>query len=228
MELSIKAKVKSLEETLQNYKERVLILELEKRVDELEKKIHIYMKTLEDKLKKQTNVMKRKSTLAYEKMKDIINKKDEAQPIYTPEDDAKKQQIFGYITGQSAFSHVKVNPNKGDHIYGIRERVNINGIVGSNTKWNMIPCSESENSGENCWKKVKSLKKNLVYDKFTDEEKSLFDSKTKDYYTKFLEWEKYAESRGAKLYYTNMKKIDIEVQKKAEECLIILDNMNDF
>jgi hypothetical protein len=42
MELSIKAKVKSLEETLQNYKERVLILELEKRVDEIEKK-YIYI-----------------------------------------------------------------------------------------------------------------------------------------------------------------------------------------
>lgn len=92
----------------------------------------------------------------------------------------KKQKIFGYISGESAFSHKKVNPNKGDHIYGIRERVSTDGIVGSNTKWNMISCTSSENSGENCWKKVKSLKKNIVYDTFTKEEILRFDPVTKE------------------------------------------------
>lgn len=228
MELSIESKIKILEENLEAYKERVLILELEKRVNELEKNIYIYMKTIENNMKKTTNVMKRKSTLAYEKMKDVVDLKDIDQPIYTPEDDAKKQKIFGYINGQSAFSNKKVNPNKGDHMYGIRERVSIDGIVGSNTKWNMISCSSSENSGEDSWKKVKFLNKNIVYDNFTEEEISNFDPITKENYKKFSEWKKYAESRGALLFYTNMKNIDEEIQKKVEKYLIMLDSDNEF
>lgn len=47
------------------------------------------MKTIENQMKR-TNVLKRKTTLAYEKMKDIINLKDINQPIYTREDDEKK------------------------------------------------------------------------------------------------------------------------------------------
>lgn len=186
------------------------------------------MKIIENSIMKKTNVLKRKSTLAYEKMKDIINLKDINQPIYTTEDNAKKQKIFGYINGESAFSNKKVNPNKGDHIYGIRERVTIDGTVGSNTKWNMICCTSTENSGENCWKKVKSLKKNIVYDTFTQEEISSFDSTTKENYKKFIKWKKYVKSRGASLFYTNMKKIDQKIQNKVEKYLIMLDNDNEL
>ena len=221
MEISLESAVESLEDSVE-------ILHLKKRVNELEKKIYKYMKTIENKIMKKTNVLKRKTTLAYEKMKDIINLKDINQPIYTEKDDAKKQKIFGYKNGDSAFSDKKVNPNKGDHIYGIRERVTIYGIVGSNTKWNMISCTSSENSGENCWKKVKSLKKNIVYDTFTKEEILRFDPVTKENYTKFIEWKKYAKSRGASLFYTNMKKIDKKIQNKVEKYLTMLDNDNEL
>ena len=211
----------------ENYTNKLFILNLENRVDKLEKKICIYMKIIENHMKK-TNVMKRKTTLAYEKMKDIVDLKDINQPIYTPEDDKKKQKIFGYVNGESAFSNKRVNPNKGDHIYGIRERVTRDGIVGSNTKWNMISCSSSENSGKDCWKKVKPLNKNIVYDNFTEEEILTFDSITKEKYQKFLQWKKYAESRGASLFYTNMKEIDEKIQNKVEKYLTMLDNDNEL
>ena len=68
-------------------------------------------------------------------------------------------EIWGYQAGQSAFSNVKAEAK--DHIYGKREGIKNYDVSGSDTHWNTIPCTNSENSGEACWKKIPNSKKIL-------------------------------------------------------------------
>jgi len=70
-------------------------------------------------------------------------------------DKEAKERIWGYkvTDNTSALSDNKIGKGKGvgDHIYGIREQVCSKHIVGSNSKWNLIPCPHAENVA---WKKV--------------------------------------------------------------------------
>lgn len=153
---------------------------------------------------KKSLIASRDSTMFYEGIKDYVNTHYEInQPEFTPEDQNKKEEIWLCRGGTSCFSDIKCDKNKGDHIYGVRERIK-EGIIGSNSKWNMIPCTHNENLN---WKKG-PLDKNLVYDTFTKEEIDKFTDKQKDYYKRLQDWKKYCKERGAKLYWINGKEIN--------------------
>ena len=166
-----------------------------------------------------SSVLNRESTMINAMVKDYINEKLEInQPKYTEQDEEKKMEIWGYKKGLSVFSQAKCNPNKGDHIYGIREAIQSNEIWGSDSKWNMIPCTHNENVS---WKKING--KNLVYDEFTEEEFKMFSYEQKNNYTKLQNWKKYVESRAAKMYYTNAKIIDEKLFEIVRESLAIMN-----
>ena len=158
------------------------LLSLTKRIEYLEKTVEILFN---NKKKDTSYITKRIGTQQAAAMKDFIkNTKDIFQPKFTKEDEEKKREIWNYKENSSAFSNVKCNPNKGDHIYGIREGINKYDISGSDTPWNIIPCTSDENSGTMCWKKIPNSKKNLVYDRFTNDEIENFDENTKIKYYK--------------------------------------------
>lgn len=168
--------------------------------------------------KKVTNITKRISTQQSAGIRDYIQKnKDIKQPIFTKEDEKKKIEIWKYKTGQSAFSDAKEEAK--DHIYGKREGIKKYDVSGSDTPWNTLPCTHSENSGSECWKKIKNCNKNLVYDfyNFTPEEIENFDENTKNKYDNLKDWINYCHERGAVLCYYGVKEIDLKIRKKAEE-----------
>ena len=146
---------------------------------------------------------------------------------------SKKQKILGV---KSALSNAICSTSAvGDHIYGIRE---INGILGSNSQWNLIPCIHSENVS---WKTVlvDGKTKNIVEDIFTpDEINNLSKEKIQlnlssnnsieidsdyDRYTKFITWKKYVESRGAKMFYNGRDEFEKNIKKLIKKYLKDLD-----
>ena len=179
---------------------------------------------------KTTKITKRIPTQQSACMRDFIQKnKDINQPYYTKEDEKKKQEIWEYQPGQSAFSNAREEAK--DHIYGKREGIKKYGVSGSDTPWNTIPCTHSENSGSQCWKKDKINKKNLVYDlySYTQEEIENLDENTKDKYYKLKKWIDYCHERGAVLCYYGLKEIDdkirIHLEKQANETNIFISNL---
>lgn len=185
---------------------------------------------------KKNNLLARLTTLQYECIKDYINTNYEIdQPEFEEKDKEAKKKIWNLtkekkdkdgniITyNSSAFSDISGDINKGDHIYGIREGLKKTGFIGSNSQWNMIPCTQKENVS---WKivEINGIKKNLVYDEFTADEESMFDDETKEKYDKLKNWRKYCESRGAKLYWKN----GIEINKIiTQEIDPILNELNE-
>ena len=171
-----------------------------------------------DKSKNQVSkVTKRISTLQGAAMCDYIQQFDINQPNFTKEDEKQKMEIWGYQSGQSAFSDVKAEAN--DHIYGKREGIKNYYVSGSDTPWNLIPCTDSENSGNNLWKKIPNSKKNLVYDfeNFTAEEIQKFDENTRNKYYKLKRWIEYCNERGAVLCYYGVQEIDNKIKKHLEK-----------
>ena len=155
---------------------------------------------------KKSHIEGRKTTMMNAAIKDYTNNNYEInQPDFNKEDEKKKQEIWNYQFGKSCFSNKNSGKNKGDHIYGIRENYEIGDIIGSDSHWNMIPCTHSENVS---WKILKSLNKNLVYDTFTEEEIEQFTREQLDSYNKLKQWKDYCKSRGAKLYWTNGRQIN--------------------
>ena len=160
---------------------------------------------------------------------DYIQKFDINQPNFTKEDEKQKMEIWGYKSGQSAFSDVKEEAN--DHIYGKREGIKNYDVSGSDTPWNLIPCTSSENSGNNLWKKIPNSKKNLVYDfeNFTAEEIQKFDENTYTKYNKLKRWIEYCKERGAVLCYYGVQEIDNKIkkhlEKQAEETNEFINNL---
>lgn len=172
-----------------------------------------------DKAKTQTSqITKRVPTQQAACMCDYIKKKrDINQPNFTKEDEKQKMEIWGYKPGQSAFSDVKAEAN--DHIYGKREGIKDYDVSGSDTPWNLIPCTTSENSGNELWKKIPNSKKNLVYDfnNFTSEEIEKFDENTRNKYYKLKRWIEYCNGRGAELCYYGVQEIDNKIKKHLEK-----------
>lgn len=175
---------------------------------------------------KTSSIKKRISTMQSASMKLHLKNLDINQPEFTKEDEKKKEEVWNYKSGYSAFSNSKCKSNKGDHIYGIRENINKSGISGSNTPWNLIPCTPDENSGTACWKKIPNSKKNLVYDfdNFTPDEIKNFDENTKIKYNKLKKWKEYCEERRAVLFYKDQQEIDKKIKKLCEETMNILEN----
>ena len=147
----------------------------------------------------------------------IQKKRDINQPNFTKEDEKQKMEIWGYQSGQSAFSDVKEEAN--DHIYGKREGIKNYDVSGSDTPWNLIPCTTSENSGNKLWKKIPNSKKNLVYDfkNFTSLEIEKFDENTRNKYYKLKRWIEYCDARGAVLCYYGVQEIDNKIKKHLEK-----------
>ena len=167
---------------------------------------------------KTTNITQRISTQQAAGIGDYIQKnKDINQPNFTKEDEKQKREIWGYQSGQSAFSDAKEEAN--DHIYGKREGIKNYDVSGSDTPWNLIPCTTSENSGNKLWKKIPNSKKNLVYDfkNFTLEEIENFDENTRNKYYKLKRWIEYCDARGAVLCYYGVREIDNKIKKHFEK-----------
>lgn len=157
-------------------------------------------------------IKRRKSTMVNVSLKE---KSTILDAMFNPEFDhaaqAKKEEIWGYSKGKSA-----INPKndakykKGDHIWGINEVPldDKNGIklIGSDTAWNMLPCTHVENIN---WKKITIEGyddiKNIVYDfhKITPEIFELIKEPEKQkYYNRYKMWKEYCDSRNARMYYT--------------------------
>ena len=197
---------------------------------------------------KKSQVMARLSTLQYEAVKDYVNSRYEiTQPEFTVQHRNKKKQIWGIKTldngkTSSAFSKYEVDIKKGDHIFGMREGLKTHNVLGSNSEWNLVPCTQKENVS---WKKIKLiprneyseekykkltlrqvvnlLSKNLVYDEFSQEEIELFNPETYSKYTKLQTWIAYCDSVGAKLRWINGVQINNLVTQEILKKLLELD-----
>jgi hypothetical protein len=187
---------------------------LSQRICVLEDQIAILLR--HKSVEKVTNITKRISTQQAAALCDYIkSKKDIFQPNFTKEDEKQKRKIWEYKAGESAFSHAKEQAK--DHIYGKREGINKYDVSGSDTSWNLIPCTSDENSGR-CWKKIPNSKKNLVYDfyNFTHEEIEKFDENTKNKYYKLKKWIDYCHQHGAVLCFYGVKNIDNQIKTYLE------------
>jgi len=194
-------------------------------IEELEKNkiITLIEEKKEEKQKKEKNskINSRLTTMQNDAIKDYINKHyEKTQPKFTNIDKNKKIEIWGCPSGTSCFSDDKCSILKGDHIYGIREGIKDHDIIGSDSLWNMIPCTHKENM---TWKKsfINKIKKNIVYDSddISEEDLKKLSSNEIDLYNKFKEWKKYCEERGAKLFWKNGRKIDKYVQEIVKKSL---------
>lgn len=167
------------------------------------------------KRQKKSNLETRLTTLQYEAVKDYIGRYFEiTQPEFTEDDQNEKIKIWGCKDGQSCFSIDKCSITKGDHIYGIREGIKIYDIIGSNSLWNIIPCTHKENVS---WKKsiMNKINKNLVYDfdEISEEDLKKLSESEIEKYNKLKEWKEYCKTRGANLYWKNGIKIDRSIEE---------------
>ena len=101
--------------------------------------------------------MGRLATLQTDAIIDYLNKhleKPDIQRKFETQHEIMKKLIWKYDKLTSALSKEKIGKGKGvgDHIYGIREQVCTKGIIGSNSRWNLIQCPHADNVA---WKKVK-------------------------------------------------------------------------
>jgi len=101
-------------------------------------------------------LMGRLATLQTDAIIDYLNKhleKPDIQPKFETQHEIMKKSIWMYDKLTSALSKEKIGKGKGvgDHIYGIRETVCTKGIIGSNSRWNLIQCPHADNVA---WKKV--------------------------------------------------------------------------
>lgn len=170
---------------------------------------------------KRSAIRAREGTLLYEAVKMIADKYDNnelIQPKFTENDKLAKSLIWNIrkVEGTnkitSALSDEQVSASAtGDHIYGMRE---IDNKLGSNSEWNLIPCTQAENVS---WKKVtiKSTKTdepdkqvNIVTHKFSEDEIKSLDAKTRINLEKLNRWKDYVKSRGANMYYSGRTKFE--------------------
>jgi hypothetical protein len=174
----------------------------------LDPNAEIYKKHEKSIVDKKSGIEKRLSTLQYEAIKDYIYKYYEInQPPFTIIDQKKKEEIWNCSGGKSCFSltgNCKINA--GDHIYGIRENINRGGKIGSDSLWNIIPCTQKENVS---WK-LNYNGKNLVYDfeSITDDDIDKFTDAQKVNYENFKKWKIYCDQKGADLFWINGREIN--------------------
>jgi len=160
------------------------------------------VKFIDSKLKKPKNpkktsyVYNRKTTLQYEVYRDHIRRVgDISQPKFDSEAENKKQEIWGYEKGYSAFSRNKCNSNRGDHIYGIREHL---GKISTDTLWGKIPCTHGENIS---WKRY--TKSDGSIGKLTDNviDESALQPREQENLGKLRKWSEYCKQRNVTLAY---------------------------
>lgn len=160
-------------------------------IEELQKnKIITLIEEKKEEKQKNSKINSRLSTMQNAAIKDYINKHfEKTQPKFTNIDQNKKIETWGCQSGTSCFSADKCSISKGDHIYGIREGIKDHDIIGSDSLWNMIPCTHQENM---TWKKslINKINKNIVYDfdDISEEDLKRLSSNEIDLYNKFKEW----------------------------------------
>lgn len=177
--------------------------------------INCKFKKKKPKKSKTTPIMSRLSTMTNAVLQTIVIILDMDIPKYDDAAEKKKQEIFGYVKGKSAINNEHdAKHNGGDHMFGTNEAPYdyVNGFkpVGSNSQWNMLPCTQSENVN---WKILKipgyPQIKNIVYDydKITPEIYALMSLEKRNYYDKFKLWSEYCNSRKAEMYHKISKEI---------------------
>jgi hypothetical protein len=161
----------------------------------------------------------REGTILYEAVKMIADKYDNSfQPEFTANDKFAKSSIWNIrdvkgtnkITSALSDEHVSASAT-GDHIYGMRE---IDNKFGSNSEWNLIPCTQAENVS---WKKVRIQSRksgepdkqvNLVTHTFSEDEKESLDTRTRSNLEKFNRWKAYVKERNATMFYDGRTKFE--------------------
>jgi len=164
-----------------------------------------------NKTEKKSYVCVRKSTLQHAVYRDYVTRQcDVSQPKFDAEAEKKKQEIWGYVKGHSAFGESKCRWDGGDHIYGVRENP---GKISTDTLWGKIPCTHEQNVS---WKRY--IKSDGSKGKLTDDviDETSLHEKERINLDKLRAWAKYCEERGATLSYP----VCPELEKKWEEIII--------
>ena len=162
---------------------------------------------------KQTEIMKRLSTMINAARLDEANIEDKKNNIpFTQQDEEEKSKIFDIKKGYSFINKDILAKGIGDHIYGINESKDKK-ILGSNTKWNLLPCCHEENVS---YKKING--KNMITDELSQEDisKMQLDPIKMDIYNKIKKWEKYVEERGACMFH-------IITQERVDEIIKVVE-----
>jgi len=173
--------------------------------------------------KSRSYTINRLHTMTYSCLKDDLKEIEINQPKFTTIDRQKKEEIFGY-SGKKSFISGNICKGIGDHIYGIREGLHDgHDWVGSNTQWNIVPLTQSENKN---YKRVTIDNRiiNLAYDILTEEDIKKLPEDKKVIYNKLKSWKSYVNSRGAKMYWENMRERDLVNTKIVSENLMVMDN----
>ena len=129
-------------------------------------------------------------------------------PKYTQEDNQKKLEIFNIPDNKTCFVTGLKSNGTGDHIYEINNYHKYTGRRGINDQWNIVPVTGSINKS---YKKVKFtmpngelVKKDVGYQKLTEEEKRYLLQSQDETHIKFIrvykqleKWNQYVIERGA-------------------------------
>ena len=162
----------------------------------------LLVNTLDDELfqKKKSNLLQRYTDTLYCLTKDVINVYDKLKnPEYTKTDQLKKEEIFEVESSKECFiTGMKSGVGAGDHLFEIRGYVNETGMHGSNSKWNLVPVTLSENRGYKKFMFDDGVK-NIGYQTLSKEEYKKCTQKQKTIYNKIQRWKAYVKKRGARI-----------------------------
>ena len=178
--------------------------------------------------KKSSRIQSRLSTMCYESIRDYVAYHLEpTQPEFTLEDKVMKERIFGF-KGKTSFLSEETCKGIGDHIFGVREGLKVGkNWVGSESQWNRILVTHQQNVSYKTIK-INGIKKNLAYDDFTQKEIDSFHPFKKKIFIAFKKWNEYVKSRGAHMYWENMRETDDKfkqmwklILKRTYDCMIV-------
>ena len=132
-------------------------------------------------------------------------------PTFTEEDRQKKMEIFGVENLNTCFITGEPSKGVGDHFKEINGYYAKTGMRGIDDEWNILPVSGSQNKSYKIMEYVidgKKIKKNIGFESIPDWELlHLASSENEvylqyyDIYVKVWNWQRYAENRGAKMWY---------------------------
>ena len=164
-------------------------------------------------------------------------------PEYTKEDNQKKLEIFDIPDNRTCFVTGLKSNGTGDHIYEINNYHKYTGRRGINDQWNIVPVVGSINKK---YKKIKFtmsdgklVKKDIGYQKLTEEEKLYLLQSEDDTHIDFIrvyrqleKWNQYVVERGAVMSFVEpneFKQIRIDFRNKYDELWrMTISNINDI
>ena len=151
--------------------------------------------------KSKSYLMRREADSLYYMCKDYINLYDKMfNPSFTDDDFNMKLKIFGIDSPKQCFvSGIKSGVGVGDHIFEVRGYHNPTGMYGSNSQWNLVPVTQSKNSGYKKFKFHDGTTKDIGYQTLTEYEYNQCNDEQKTIYNKLNKWKEYVKSRDAKI-----------------------------